>query len=253
MFQTFTGVMARRLLVNWRVPAEIAARVLPGKVRPTLVKGWAIAGLCLVRLERMRPTGLPGILGMASENMAIRMGAEWDTPEGMRRGVIIFRRDTGSWANSVVAGRAGYGVHHRGTFAVEEAAGRTEVSVRGEGDAHRAHVVVRDSARVTAGSLFANIDEAGRFFRGGECGYAQGRRRGVWEGARLRLHRWDLRPMAVDAAYSSYIDVLFGGAAAVDSAFVMRGIGHTWQACGTEPFGAVGACGVGGRVDGLAA
>jgi hypothetical protein len=47
------GVIRRRLLVNFRVDPEVMARHLPPPFRPKLHHGFAIAGICLIRLERV--------------------------------------------------------------------------------------------------------------------------------------------------------------------------------------------------------
>ena len=49
------GVIARRLLVNYRVDPEVAQRLLPPPFRPQLVNDQAVAGICLLRM-----THLPG-------------------------------------------------------------------------------------------------------------------------------------------------------------------------------------------------
>src|SRR4051794_20103870 len=87
-----TGIMARRLLVNWRVPPAIAQGALPPAVRPKIISGHAVAGLCWVRLHQLRPVGMPAFAGLTSENLAVRMAIEWEGGSG----AIIFRRDTGS-------------------------------------------------------------------------------------------------------------------------------------------------------------
>jgi hypothetical protein len=55
-----SSVIERRLLVNYRVAPEVAAGLLPAPMRPQLVNGWAVAGICLIRLGRLRHSGLPG-------------------------------------------------------------------------------------------------------------------------------------------------------------------------------------------------
>jgi len=50
-----SSVIERRLLVNYRVDPEVAASLLPAPLRPQLVNGWAVAGVCLIRLRRLRP------------------------------------------------------------------------------------------------------------------------------------------------------------------------------------------------------
>lgn len=54
---TIQGVIDRRILVNYRVAPEVAARLFPAPFRPKLANGYAVAGICLIRLKQ-NPTGL---------------------------------------------------------------------------------------------------------------------------------------------------------------------------------------------------
>ena len=67
------AVVERRLLVNYRVDPDVAARLVPPPFRPQLVRGWAVAGICLIRLGRLRPRGLPSAVGLRSENGVLLM------------------------------------------------------------------------------------------------------------------------------------------------------------------------------------
>ncbi len=49
------GVIDRRILVNYRVDPDVMARIVPSPFRPQIVGGYAIAGICLIRLRRIRP------------------------------------------------------------------------------------------------------------------------------------------------------------------------------------------------------
>lgn len=42
---TITGVIRRRILLNYRVGAEVVQAVLPGNFRPKLVEGKAVDGI----------------------------------------------------------------------------------------------------------------------------------------------------------------------------------------------------------------
>jgi hypothetical protein len=44
------GVIERRILANFHVVPEAISRILPEPFRPQLVNGYAIAGICLIRL-----------------------------------------------------------------------------------------------------------------------------------------------------------------------------------------------------------
>jgi hypothetical protein len=118
-----SGVVERRLLVNYRVDPEVAARVLPPPLRPQLVAGWAVAGICLIRLGQLRPSRVPARLGIRSENAAHRVAVEWDCAEGPpKTGVYIPRRDSASLVNVIAGGRLFPGEHHRAAFDVHETA-----------------------------------------------------------------------------------------------------------------------------------
>ncbi|WP_406291790.1 DUF2071 domain-containing protein [Embleya sp. NBC_00896] len=90
------STIERRLLVNYRVDPEITARLLPAPLRPVLVRGYAAAGICLIRLARLRPDSAPFGLGLRTENAAHRIAVRWDTSDGPRSGVYIPRRDSDS-------------------------------------------------------------------------------------------------------------------------------------------------------------
>ncbi|MGC0317472.1 hypothetical protein QBC98_005979 [Kitasatospora acidiphila] len=53
---TMASTVERRLLVNYRVDPDIAARLLPAPLRPKLSHGQAVAGICLIRLGAVRPS-----------------------------------------------------------------------------------------------------------------------------------------------------------------------------------------------------
>ena len=66
------GLIRRRMLVNFRADPATVQRLLPAPFHPKLHAGQAIVGVCLIRLEQIRPAGLPPFLGIASENAAHR-------------------------------------------------------------------------------------------------------------------------------------------------------------------------------------
>ena len=53
---SMSSIVERRLLVNYRVDPEVAASLLPAPLRPQLANGWGVAGICLIRLGRLRPS-----------------------------------------------------------------------------------------------------------------------------------------------------------------------------------------------------
>src|SRR5262249_30651973 len=121
------GVIDRRILVNFRADPAVLARLLPPPFRPKLIHGAGLAGVCLIRLQRIRPRFWPSCLGLSSENAAHRIAVEWDQGGEVREGVFIPRRDTSSWLNALAGGRLFPGVHHHATFRVQEQGGRYRV------------------------------------------------------------------------------------------------------------------------------
>src|SRR3954469_16093375 len=99
------GVIRRRLLVNFRVDPIVIQRQLPAPFRPKLQAGYAVAGVCLIRLEHIRPKHVPAAFGIHSENAAHRIAVTWEEGGVTREGVYIPRRDTSSLINRLAGGR----------------------------------------------------------------------------------------------------------------------------------------------------
>ena len=141
-FPKVHGTIKRRLLVNFRVDPAVMQRHLPPAFNPKLHRGYAIAGICLIRLENIRPRRFPGLLGLSSENAAHRIAVTWQDESGAREGVYIPRRDTGSLVNHLAGGRLFPGEHQRATFRVTDADNRI---------AHQAGSSMALSSRLTRG------------------------------------------------------------------------------------------------------
>src|SRR5215470_15052763 len=110
---TIEGVIRRRILVNYRVDPRVIRNDLPTRFRPKLHDGQAVAGICLIRLEHIRPKSLPELIGASSENAAHRIAVLWDENGATREGVFIPRRDTNSEINHLLGGRLFPGEQHK--------------------------------------------------------------------------------------------------------------------------------------------
>lgn len=226
------GEIERRLLVNYGVDPEAAARVLPAPFRPQLVGDAAVAGICLMRLGHMRPAHLPAPLGLRSENAAHRVAVEWDTPAGPRTGVYIPRRDSDSWANLAIGGRIYPGEHHRARFIVTEDDDHVAVAFRSVDGSTEVDVSVRLAEELSGSRLFADIRDASAFFEAGSTGYSATSRPQRFDGLGLKTSAWKVEPTSVDHARSSFFDdlALFPeGTARVDCALLMRRVPVRWQ------------------------
>lgn len=227
-----SGLIDRRILVNYHVDPDVLAAVLPAPFRPKLVAGTGMAGICLIRLKQIRPSFVPAPFGVSSENAAHRVAVEWDEAGEVRQGVYIPRRDTSSRLNTLVGGRLFPGVHHHARFRVEEDLDRLSVAL--DSDDGRTHVAVegRVSADWPGTSVFRSAAEASAFFECGSLGYSASRTDGVYDGLELRTFGWDVVPLAVERVESSFFEderSFPPGSAAFDSALLMRNLVHEWH------------------------
>jgi hypothetical protein len=226
------GIIDRRILVNYRVDPAALRRLLPAPFRPKLVKGFGMAGICLIRLKHIRPRFLPLPFGMASENAAHRIAVEWDQDGESREGVFIPRRDTSSRVNALVGGRLFPGLHHHARFQVQEHGNHYRVVV--DSDDGYTHLAVEGTVtpELPAASVFGSLREASIFFERGSVGYSVTAKQGLFDGLELRSFRWQVQPLAVRAVESSFFEdrrLFPAGAAELDCALLMRGIEHEWH------------------------
>jgi hypothetical protein len=227
-----SSVIERRLLVNYRVAPDAAARLLPEPLRPQLVRGHAVAGICLLRLGSVRPVRTPSAPGLRSENAAHRIAVEWDGPDGVETGVYIPRRDTASRLNAWAGGRVFPGEHGRADFEVHETPGRVRVAFATRDGDICADVTVEPSDELRGSELFADLDEASRFFRAGVKGYSATSSGRCLDGMELHTDAWQVSAGRVRSATSSFFDDpdrFPPGSATLDCALVMRDVPARWR------------------------
>jgi len=230
-FPKVHGTIKRRLLVNFRVDPAIMQRHLPPAFKPKLHRGYAIAGICLIRLENIRPRRFPSLLGLSSENAAHRIAVTWDDERGAHEGVYIPRRDTGSLVNHVAGGRLFPGEHQRATFRVADDGERISIHMQSADGRVEVDIVGRESSELTGTSVFQSVGEASAFFEAGSLGYSATASGRTLDGIELRTTSWSVAPLAIEHARSSYFadPMLFPrDSIAFDCALVMRNIPHEW-------------------------
>jgi hypothetical protein len=226
------GTIKRRLLVNFRIDPEVMQRHLPAPFRPKLHEGNAIAGICLIRLEDIRPRRVPRILGLSSENAAHRVAVVWEDETGSHEGVYIPRRDTGSLVNHLAGGRLFPGEHQRAKFQVVEDEQGIALHMRSADGRVEIDIVGRSADELPETSVFRTVGEASAFFEAGGVGYSvtsSGRR---LDGVVLKTESWSVAPLAIERAHSSYFadrEMFPAGSIGFDCALVMRNIPHEWE------------------------
>ena len=232
---TIHGVIRRRILVNFRVDPEVMQARLPPLFRPKLHHGHAIAGICLIRLESVRPRFVPAALGLSSENAAHRIAVRWNAEGGEREGVFIPRRDTGSAMNLLAGGRIFPGEHHRASFAVREAADGIDFSMQSADGETSVRVRGRSGGDLPSSSSFRSVAEASAFFEPGSVGYSVTSDPSRLDGLELRTFGWSVEPLQIDEVHSSYFadEARFPrGSVTFDCALIMRNVEHQWRSAG---------------------
>jgi hypothetical protein len=227
------GLIRRRLLVNYRVDPAVIQRQLPAPFSPKLHAGYAIAGICLIRLERIRPKLMPEAFGFSSENAAHRIAVTWEDKAGRHEGVFVPRRDTSSLMNRIAGGRIFPGEHNPARFEISETNGQIDFRMESQDGAVTVELSAKLSPEIPRDSCFGSLEEASRFFETGSLGYSATADKQRLDGIRLRTDEWKVEPLAVERVFSSYFadESRFPvGSWSFDCALLMRDIHHEWQA-----------------------
>jgi hypothetical protein len=229
MLPVVKGVIAVRVMINYTVDADVAQRLVPEPFRPKLVKGRAIAGVCLIRMKEMRLKGMPRFMGLSSKNIAYRIAVEWDENGEKRQGVYVPRRDNSSLLNDLTGGRVFPGRNQDAYFHFEELGNRYLVDIISSDntslsiDAH----VVND---LPPDSVFDSVADASTFLRGGSLGYTQNKNKLV--GVEFRPENWEPRMLSPKTLRSSFFEdeTLFPkDSIRFDNALVLENIEHEWH------------------------
>ena len=226
------GIIRRRILANFRVDPETMQREIPTRFQPKLQNGLAVAGICLIRLEHIRPRSMPEIIGLNSENAAHRVAVTWDEDGVTREGVFISRRDTGSQISHLVGGRIFPGEHHHASFSVTESESEISLAMKSDDAAVTLEIAGRIAQEMPSDSVFSSLAEASSFFEGGSVGYSVTSDPGRLDGLKLQTREWRVEPLEVKRIYSSYFsdeNKFPKGSVEFDHALIMRNVQHEWH------------------------
>ena len=230
------GVIERRLLINYRVDPDVAATMIPAPFQPQLVNGWAVAGICLIRLGQLRPRGVPARLGLTSENAAHRFAVQWHDETGLRTGVFIPTRHSAAIVNVAVGDRLFPGRHERADFKSTESADAIAVAFAARNSQCFVDAAVGMRDELIDSELFASTAEASNFFRIGAAGFSPTRRSARLDGLELRTTNWRIQAADIRHVRSSFFDdpVAFpAGSIRLDSALLMRDVEVEWHSLGS--------------------
>lgn len=227
------GLIKRRILANFRADPGAVQKILPKVFKPKLQNGNAIVGVCLIRLEKIRPIGIPGWLGISSENAAHRIAVTWKNEMGEEKdGVYILRRDTGSYFNHFTGGKVFPGEHHKAAFLVEMENGKLSFAMKSEDGKSDVSLEGERSPHFPKDSCFGSLDEASNFFKGGATGFSVTRDPCRLDGLVLETKSWSVSPLnvrSIDSKYYSDRSIFPLGTIHFDNALLMEDIDHEWR------------------------
>jgi hypothetical protein len=229
---TIQGTIRRRILANFRVDPQAMQRQLPDRFRPKLHEGFAVAGICMIRLDHIRPKLMPEIVGIRSENAAHRVAVLWDEDGSTREGVFISRRDTDSQLNVLLGGRIFPGEHHQSSFSVHESDASVSITMKSADEVISVEIDGSIGEELPSDSIFSSLAEASSFFEGGAVGYSVTSDPDRLDGLRLKTKEWRVEPLNVRRVYSSYFsdEAKFPkGSIEFDNALIMRNVAHEWH------------------------
>ena len=228
---TIKGIIKRRVLINYRADPDIVQKILPKSFKPKLKKTYAIAGICLIRLEQMRPNRFPKLVGISSENAAHRVAIEWEENGEVKEGVFIPRRDTDSTLNHIAGGTIFPGEHSKATFEIKEA-DEIDFSMKSEDEEVSLSFRARHSDEFPTDSVFPSLQEASRFFEKGSLGYSPNKIDANLDGISLDIQDWKVSPLEILSVESSFYNneqIFPQGSIEFDHALLMRDIAHKWN------------------------
>ena len=226
-----SGLIRRRILVNYYADPEVVQKLLPTGLRPKLHQARAIVGICLIRLEHVRPKGMPNFIGLSSENAAHRIAVEWDTETGRKEAVYIPRRDTNSWLNQNLGGRVFPAELHAADFIVRDQQQQISLEIQSKDQIVQVHVVGQTAEALPSHSIFASLEEASNYFKAGSLGYSAARDPSHLDGVQLQTTNWLVEPLAIKELSSSYFantSSFPSGSVTLDHALIMRNVEHQW-------------------------
>jgi hypothetical protein len=230
---TIQGVIKRRILANYRADPEVIQAILPTDFRPKLHHGKAVAGICLIRLEHIRPKCIPEIIGLSSENAAHRIAVLWEDENGeTKEGVYIPRRDTNSFWNQLAGGTLFPGEHHKAVFEVIETGDRIAFSMNSEDEFVSVKLQGEVSSNFPKASIFSSLEEASSFFEKGALGYSVTKEGKYLDGVSLQIDDWKVAALEIAFIESSFYrnENLFPkGSVEFDHALIMKNVAHEWK------------------------
>ena len=237
-----TGVVRERFLLTYRVDPHAIRALAPGPFEPVVRDGTAFAGVCLVEMRAMRPSGLPSALGFSYHEAVYRLVVEYESSSyGRLQGITSPRADA---SNAVIALGGRLLSHYPFQLAyIQKHRWENLVVLRhrtlgGRGDLDAIFTVDVARQELPAGSCFTSLVDAVDSLVGMQHSFSWDARHGVVHRSVITHAPWAMsvalpvRPPHL--AYFAGEPFCRYGGAELDSVLYMREVPHEWSATTAE-------------------
>lgn len=225
------GVIRARLLLNYRVDPDVVRGLLPRPFAPLTINGAAVAGTCVIRLEKLRPKNLRWFPSMSFTSVAHRVAVEWRDQAGLQSGVYIWRRLTGSRLVALAGGRVFPGSQSAANVRLH-VDGRSVRAVAFAGGDTILNGLCERRPNSRGGNLFVDHAARERFFAAGGLGMSPARGGAGYDGMRLEVENWNsalVEAVNVQSSFYDNPDRFPRNAIEFDHAMLMENLDHTWS------------------------
>jgi hypothetical protein len=216
----------RRLFITYRLNPELLKPILPEGLEPDIINGYAVAGICLIRLKNMRPQWFTPELGITVENVAHRIAIKYVDDQGeTHSGVYIPERHTSSELAAGVGSAALPGIYKKGSFEVHETDKNFNIHMKGK------ELAVDIDASLTENwesQLFDTAEAASNFYRYAPIAISPAPKGHKFETLELATETWAVDKVQVNKLVATFYDAMPQSEIAFDHALVMRNIRATW-------------------------
>lgn len=209
------GVIARRVLITYRIDPVVVSEILPAPMRPKLYERYAIGGVSLIRHHDLQTDFAPFFRLDVTEGAEYHFAVEFDEDGKTRSGVYVVRRESNSFSDRDIFELYYPGGPSHSHFDSVE----TESSILMKVTSLDDDVEIEFKGNVRTdwpeGSVFLTIEDAGDFFFSGQDAVL---------GSEDDI--WTLEAMHPDVVNSTYFDCtrrFLPGSIELDNVILMRG------------------------------
>jgi hypothetical protein len=221
----------RRIFTTYAVDPEQIIPYLPEGIKPQLVNGKAIAGVCLLRMGNIRPSFISPNIGITAENAGHRIAVTYLNDEGQETvGVYAPFRHTNSRLAVAASGTIFPGIQKAAHFDVHEAGNNFKVNMTSKDVSVEVDVDLASEADWSS-QLFPTFAEASAFYEEAKVAWSptsEDANRRI-EPLKLEHAYWEIKPAHINHIHTSFFDSFPKGTVRLDHALIMQNVPAWWS------------------------